>query len=295
MAWRIYMIELKCPNCLGKLNCNPGDKKIRCEYCGTEFPADPQFSASCGAQAPFSKPHSSSQSNNATFVTPFHLRYWKLATLDFKNWKMLVLAAVLTTLRIAVKALSIPIGPSLKITFGFIVNALGSMIYGPVVAIATSAISDSLGWMIKPDGPYYFPFMLQEIAGGVIFALFYYRARMSTTRVMLGRLAVTVLCNLMIEPLIMIPYYRIYMGKAFSFFTWPRLFKNIALFPIQTVILVLVFNAITPVTNRMGLTYTGNGKLDISKKNIISIAVLTIVAAVVAVVYTFWIAPLFKK
>ena len=91
------------------------------------------------------------------FNTPFHREYWKLAAQEFGNWKILVLAAMLTTLRIAVKSLRIPLGPDLNITFGFIVNAVGSMIYGPVVAIVASAISDTLGAILFPSGTYFFP------------------------------------------------------------------------------------------------------------------------------------------
>ncbi|MBP5331280.1 MAG: folate family ECF transporter S component [Lachnospiraceae bacterium] len=223
------------------------------------------------------------------FQTPFCRDYWKLAAREFTDWRVLVLAAMLTAMRIAIKSLSIYVGPDLKITFGFIVNAVASMIYGPLVAIVTSAISDTLGAILFPSGTYFFPFIFEEIAGGVIFALFYYRAKLSTTRVMLGRLAVTVICNLLLNPTIMIWYYKIVLGKSYRFLTWPRLAKNIALFPIQTVILVLLFNMLLPVTNRMELTYTGSTKLEITKKNVITLILLTVLSAAVVAAYYLWV------
>ena len=229
------------------------------------------------------------QKDNRLFPTPFSGDYWRLAAAEFKNWKMLVLAAMLTAMRIAVKSLFIPVGPSLKITFGFLVNAVGSMIYGPVVAIAASAISDTLGAILFPSGTYFFPFIFEEIAGGVLFALFYYRAKLSTTRVMLGRLAVTVVCNLILNPILLMWYYAVIMGKSYAFMTWPRLAKNIALFPLQTVALVLLFNLLLPVTNRMGLTYTGSGTLEITKKNIITLFALTVISAAVVFAYYLWV------
>ncbi len=229
------------------------------------------------------------QKDKRLFPTPFSGDYWRLAAAEFKNWKMLVLAAMLTAMRIAVKSLFIPVGPSLKITFGFLVNAVGSMIYGPVVAIAASAISDTLGAILFPSGTYFFPFIFEEIAGGVLFALFYYRAKLSTTRVMLGRLAVTVVCNLILNPILLMWYYAVIMGKSYAFMTWPRLAKNIALFPLQTVALVLLFNLLLPVTNRMGLTYTGSGKLEITKKNIITLIALTVISAAVVIAYYLWV------
>ena len=223
------------------------------------------------------------------FAHPFSRAYWRLAALEFKDWKMLVLAAMLTAMRIAIKSLFIPVGPSLKVTFGFLVNAVGSMIYGPVVAIVTSAISDTLGAILFPSGTYFFPFIFEEIAGGVLFALFYYRAKLTTTRVTLGRLAVTVVCNLILNPILLMWYYALFMGKSYAFMTWPRLAKNIALFPLQTVALVLLFNLLLPVTNRLGLTYTGSGKMEITKKNILTLIALTLIAAAVVVAYYLWV------
>lgn len=229
------------------------------------------------------------QQNDRLFSHPFSAAYWRLAAAEYKKPKMLVLAAMLTAMRIAVKSLSIPVGPSLKITFGFLVNAVGSMIYGPAVAVAASAVSDTLGAILFPSGTYFFPFIFEEIAGGVLFALFYYRARLSATRVMLGRLAVTAVCNLILNPLLLMWYYAVIVGKSYAFMTWPRLAKNIALFPLQTVALVLLFNLLLPVTNRMGLTYTGNSKLALTKKNVLALIALTVLAAAAVAAYYLWV------
>ena len=229
------------------------------------------------------------QQNDRLFSHPFSAAYWRLAAAEYKKPKMLVLAAMLTAMRIAVKSLSVPVGPSLKITFGFLVNAVGSMIYGPVVAVAASAVSDTLGAILFPSGTYFFPFIFEEIAGGVLFALFYYRARLSATRVMLGRLAVTAVCNLILNPLLLMWYYAVIVGKSYAFMTWPRLAKNIALFPLQTVALVLLFNLLLPVTNRMGLTYTGNSKLALTKKNVLALIALTVLAAAAVAAYYLWV------
>lgn len=223
------------------------------------------------------------------FPSPFSRAYWRAAAAECKSWKTLVLAAMLTAMRIAIKSLFIPLGPSLKITFGFLVNAVGSMIYGPVVAIAASAVSDTLGALLFPSGTYFFPFILEEIAGGVLFALFYYRARLSTTRVMLGRLAVTVVCNLILNPLLLMWYYAVIVGKSYAFMTWPRLAKNIALFPLQTVALVLLFNLLLPATNRMGLTHTGSAKLEITKRSVAALIALTVLSAAVVAAYYLWV------
>ena len=217
--------------------------------------------------------------NRTLFTTPFSREYWRLAAGEMKITRTLVLAALLTALRIAIKSFRIPVGPNLNITFGFLVNSVGSMIYGPVVAIVASAISDTLGAILFPSGTYFFPFIFEEIAGGVLFALFYYRARLSTTRVILGRFSVTAVCNLLLNPILMYYYYYFVLGKSYTIFSLPRVIKNLALFPLQCLVLVVLFNALVPFTNRMGLTYTDVTKLEIQKKDIVWLVVLTILSA----------------
>ena len=225
--------------------------------------------------------------DRSLFMTPFHTRYWGLAARELKSIRVLAIAAVLTALRIAIKALTIPVGPYLNITFGFLVNSVGSMIYGPVVAVITSAISDTLGAVLFPTGTYFFPYIFEEIMGGVLFALFYYRARITTLRVMLGRFEVTVICNLLLNPFISIFYFKYVLGKSYTFFTLPRLIKNLALFPLQTLILVLLFNALLPFTNKQQLTFTGKTKIEIHKKDVIVLAAMTLASALFIVLY-YW-------
>ena len=225
----------------------------------------------------------------ALFDTPFHRDYWRLAAGEFKSLRVLILAALLTALRIAIKSVKIPLAADLYITFGFLVNATGSLIYGPIVAIFASAVSDTVGALLFPTGTYFLPFLFEEIAGGVLFALFYYRARITTTRVLLGRLAVTVVCNLILNPLFMMWYYALYVGKAYSFMTIPRLAKNIALFPVQTLMLVVLFRMLLPITNRMKLTYASPESLRIRPRDIITLVVLTAVAAAAVIAYFYFI------
>ncbi len=228
-----------------------------------------------------------SQSKQQLFSTPFSAAYWRLAAAELKSTRMLVLAAVLTALRIAIKSLSIPIGPSLNITFGFIINSVGSMIYGPVMAILTSAISDTLGAILFPSGPYFFPFIFEEIAGGLLFALFFYRTKISTMRVLLGRFSVTLVCNIILSPCLLYYYYLIYMGTSYNIFSLPRMIKNLALFPLQSLVMVLLFNAVLPLTNRMSLTYTGNVKLKFGKREVVTLVILTAVSALAIAGY-YW-------
>ena len=59
--------------------------------------------------------------------------------------------------------------------------------------------------------------------------------------------------------------------------------------PIQTVALVLVFDLLLPVTDRMGLTFSGGAKLKITKQNAAALIALTLLAAALVVAYYVWV------
>lgn len=222
------------------------------------------------------------------FVTPFSRDYWRLAVREFSSLRVLLLAAILTAMRIGIKAFRVPLGPDLNLTFGFLVNAVGSMIYGPVVAIAASAVSDTVGAVLFPSGAYFFPYIFTEIAGGLLFALFLYRARLSVLRVMLARFSVTVVCNLVLDRLFYMWQNYLLTGKTLTFMTWPRLVKNIVTFPLQTVLLVLLLRSLVPVTTRMKLTHADADALQFTKRDIVLLVVLSVIAVPVIVAYYIW-------
>lgn len=202
---------------------------------------------------------------------------------------MLAIAALLVALRVALKSVQIPVGENLNITIGFFINALGAMIFGPVTALAAAAVSDTLGALLFPVGPYFFPFIFVEMIGSLIFALMLYRTKITASRIILSRFLVVFFCNLVLNPLIMIPYYKLfYDGKAYAFFTTARLIKNLALFPLEALLLVLFLRAVVPVTNRMGLTYTDDEKIHLKSRDIILLVILALVAAAAVIGFYFY-------
>lgn len=230
-------------------------------------------------------------SQTATFRTPFSRAYWKLACSELKSVRILVLAAMITALRIAVKSINIPLGPDLYVTIGFFVNAIGSMIYGPVVGLLTGAVSDTIGYLMAPGrGAYFFPFIFSEMMGSFLFGLFLYRAKLSTGRVMLSRFTVTLLCNLILDPLLLYWQYAL-IGKGYALLSLHRIIKNITLFPVQSLLLIVLLSAVVPLTARFKLTYTDSNKLKVTKHHIVGLVILTIISAAVVLLFYFVYLP----
>lgn len=214
------------------------------------------------------------QKKPTLYKTPFTKAYWRDAALELKDTRVLVFAALMIALRVALKGLYIPLGPTLRINSAFFINALGAMVFGPVVAGLAAIVSDFLGYILWPQvGPYFLPYVLIEISGSMIFALFLYRAKVTPTRVILSRFCIDFFVNIVLNAPITYLFYKMVLGKSYMMFQIPHIVKNLAMFPIESVLLTLFLSAMIPITNRMRLTYpcsTGPdaGKLRFNKKQI---------------------------
>ena len=213
------------------------------------------------------------------FRTPFSADYWHQAFSELKNTRTLVFAALILALRIAMKPLKIPIAADVNITFGFIVNAFGSMVYGPVVALLSGAISDTLGYLVAPSGVYYFPFIILEMAGSFIFALFLYSTDITPVRLILSKFCVNLFVNILLNEPIMIRYYQLFFTSAYQPFVWVRIVKNIVMLPIESLILMIVFRTLIPALMRVGYRLPGKMELDYTRKHIALLIALFVIGA----------------
>lgn len=220
------------------------------------------------------------------FKSPFNRLYWQLSAAEFKNVKTLIIAALIIAVRVVIKNFKIPIiPPALYFGFDFLINSVGSMIYGPLVALAVGAVSDTLGAVLFPIGTYFFPFIFVEMMSGFIFALFLYRQKLSTWRIVLSRLAVVVVCNFIINPIVMTWNNIFFMKDPYEFITLARVIKNAAMFPLESIVLVFWLSAINLELYRLGLTHSKPEKLKIELKHIIALAVAFLVAAAAIIGY----------
>ena len=194
------------------------------------------------------------------YAAPLSKAYWRDAAAELRDTRMLVFAALMIALRVALKSLGIPIAADLKINIAFFVNAFGAMIFGPVVAIIAAAISDTLGCTL-------------------IFALFLYRARVTATRVILSRFCIDFFVNIVLNTPIMWLYYKMVLGKSYTLFQLPRIIKNLALFPLESVLLTLFLAAMMPVAFRFGLLYDKGESLRMQKRQVALLSALFVLGA----------------
>lgn len=217
--------------------------------------------------------------SKALYAHPFSKAYWMDALSELKDIRMVTVCALMIALRVAMKGLGIPIAPTLKINIAFVINALGAMIFGPVVAALGACVSDVLGFLCWPqNGIYFVPYMFVEVAGSVIFALFLYRAKLTPGRAILSRFCIDMLVNIGMNIPISMLYYRMVLGYDMkTLVIIQSVVKNICMFPIESWILTVFLSLMVPITYRLKLTYDGGAdrsNLRFSKKQIALLAVL---------------------
>ena len=223
------------------------------------------------------------QKSAALYTHPFSKAYWLDAASEMKDTKMLVVTALMVALRIVLKPFAIPLGPQLSIQTAMLATALGAMVYGPVVAIPAAIISDTIGFMIYPTGDYFLPFVLTEIASTMFYALFLYRAKVSPIRVMLSRFCICFFVNVVLQQFIYAWWY-VYIGNPeqakesiMGIMTISRIFKNLAMFPIESVVLTLLLRFLLPITRRAKLTYCSDSEMKFSKRDLIVMVLLMVI------------------
>ncbi len=226
------------------------------------------------------------------------LGYWKDAARNFTDTKMLALAAMFIALRVAAKFLKIPLAAGLYITFDSYVNALGAMIYGPLVALAVGAVSDTIGCIVAPIGPYFLPFILVEMSSSFIFALFFWNKKITIPRVLLAKFSVNFVCNIILNSIFMkwsyFVFYGIEKADAYNIINLTRIVKNLIMFPFEAIVIAVFLNAFLPALHKLKLYKSDGKRVEVSKKDIIIAVLLAVFSVALILFYIFFLKDFVK-
>lgn len=167
-----------------------------------------------------------------------------------RRTQTLALTGVMLAAQIALSSYgSIRLTDSLWISLGHLALAPTAMLFGPVVAGMQGALSDILSYILRPSGPYFPGFTLSALLGGVIYGMALYRAKPTPARIVIGRLAVVVLLNILLNTVFLVMLYG-----ASRLATMPvRAFKSLLQWPVDCVLLL----AVCRLVRRMPASLTG--------------------------------------
>jgi ECF transporter S component (folate family) len=183
------------------------------------------------------------------YANPLCAGYWKEASASLKSVRILVVAALCAALSTLFNLFfKIPVGENLNIMFQFLPNAVMGMICGPWVAIVYGLATDLLDVMYYGGG--FFPgYTLGSVLSALVYALYLYRARVSVLRLFLARATVSVCNNILLNSL----WSAVLYGKGYYYYLTKSIFKNLVLLPIETLVLVIVYQMLKTAMVQMGL------------------------------------------
>lgn len=134
----------------------------------------------------------------------------------------------------------IEVTDSLKISLAHLALAPTAILFGPVAAGLQGALSDILGFMIKPTGPYFPGFTLTACLLGVIYGIALYKTKRTIWHIIFVRVAVCLLLNITLNTVFLTMLY----GPS-RLATLPlRIVKNLIQLPIDCLLLSAVCKAV---------------------------------------------------
>lgn len=182
---------------------------------------------------------------------PFSAAYWRAAAREVKDLRKLTFAALMIAMCIVLSHVpSIPLFGGAKVTWGFLARSVCALVCGPVLGLIFGFAEDILSFFLTGGGGYpFFPgYTLTTMLGVLIYALFFYRAKVTIARVFLAKL-LTNIQNVVLGALWM----AILSGKAWYVTAGGSAVKNLIMLPVQTLLLVLLIGALLPILRRTGL------------------------------------------
>lgn len=170
---------------------------------------------------------------------------WKSSSEEFKSVTSICVASMMMGLNTLLGYFKIILIPKiLTISFSSLAVAACAMFCGPLLTGTVGAIADILKYIIRPDGPFFPGFTINEFLTGLIYGYFFYkRTDISVKRCISARLVIVILINMLLTPL----WLYILYGNSFWALVSARLVKNIVMFPIDVMLLYMV----TQITSRI--------------------------------------------
>lgn len=172
-----------------------------------------------------------------TNVLRHPLRFLQSKSARMNRLQTLTGCAMLCALYVALQMVTINLSPTLQINFSFLALAVSCALYGFWPNMVFAFAADFLGFMMHPDGAYVPLFALILMVKAAIYTFFLYgNGKISITRLLLAQLAVDVLCNILLNPLLLAMMYHM----PYWVLVGARLAKNAIMYPIECVLLYLV-------------------------------------------------------
>ena len=161
-----------------------------------------------------------------------------------KDVRVLTTSAMMLALATVLGFFKVPITQMIELRFAFLTVACTGMLFGPVIGGIVGALSDILGYLAKPTGPFFPGFTISMAVTGIIYGSILHGKEMSLKRLVAAHLVQTVIVSLILNPLWLSMLY----GKALVAVMTARLLKITVMFPIEVAMLWFILGPAKRIT-----------------------------------------------
>lgn len=178
-----------------------------------------------------------------TQSNPLKADYWKSAAKEFHDLRTLTLVSLLLAVTVVISNFFVPLGDNLKVFFTFLPKAVYCTVGGPLVGMAAGFVGDIIGYMMHPDGGFFFGYTVSSMLGCFIYGLCFYRTKINLPRMIIAKTLINYLVNVTLGCL----WSEMIYGKGYLYFFAKSIVKNTLLLPIEIILLVLMFTALKKI------------------------------------------------
>lgn len=184
--------------------------------------------------------------NILIYRTPFHKTFFTNSLKVFSDLKSLVLMALLLALVMVCKFIPIPSGfGELGLGFGYLFLSISCMLFGPFPALVIGALSDIIGYLIRPDGLFFIGYTFQAMFACFVYALCFHKTYLTFTRCLIARVLVNFVANVIIGTICRSIMLGLSFEASITYLLVTSLPKNVIYLLPQSVLLFFVMKAVS--------------------------------------------------
>ncbi len=169
--------------------------------------------------------------------------------------KKLTTCGMLLAIAVILGFLKVPINSFIEIRFAFLPIAMAGALFGPAYGLIIGALSDILGFIAKPTGPFFPGFTISSAIMGAIYGFFLFNFNQTKTdkgrgfmvKVIAAEFSVTLIVSLLLNSL----WLSILYQNAFIPVFTGRLVKCLIMLPINIILLTVILKSLYSINKRL--------------------------------------------
>ena len=184
----------------------------------------------------------------------FSKEKWKKSAANLKSTKYLALMGIFIALRVALSGIYIPVSENLRIGISYLVVAMEGIVIGPAAGLVCGFVSDLVGFMIFPSGPFFIGYTISAMLGSLVWGLFLYDEKVTVLRLIGAKVVLNYIVNVLIGSL----WSAMLYSRGYIYYATASLVKNTVMLPIEVLLLYALFSLVIPLLKRRNLIRQDN-------------------------------------